>query len=29
MQEMLGSVSRDIQGRIDSGDVDQDALMSK
>jgi hypothetical protein len=29
MQEMLGSVSRDIQGRIDSGDVDQDALMKE
>lgn len=29
MQDMLGNVSRDIQGRIDSGDVDQDALMKE
>jgi hypothetical protein len=29
MQDMLSNVSRDIQGRIDSGDVDQDALMEQ
>lgn len=29
MQDMLGNVSKDIQGRIDSGDVDQEALMKE